>query len=162
MPYNAIKHPPGLTLLEVITVLALISILSVVALSRQQGVQATLPAATNVLKAHLRYAQSRALNSNTAWGINYDPDQGRYWLFNSDAPATHRHLPGEEAMDIDLAGRGISITNGNFIISFDGWGRPCSDTGGTSTRSADLSLALKDAGGNTTGITITRNTGFIP
>jgi prepilin-type N-terminal cleavage/methylation domain-containing protein len=162
MPYKATKHSPGLTFLEVITVLALISILSVVALSRGQGVRAALPAAAKILKAHLRYAQSRALNGNSAWGIAYDAAQGNYWLFNSDAPATHRPLPGEEAASIDLTGRGISITNGNTIIGFDGWGRPCSDAGGASPRNADLTLTLSDADGNTTGITITKNTGFIP
>jgi Tfp pilus assembly protein FimT len=143
-------------------VLALISILSLVALGRGQMVQASLPTAANVLKAHLRYAQSRALNGNTAWGIRYDAAQGSYWLFNSDAASTHRPLPGEEASSVDLAGQGLSITNGDITIGFDGWGRPCSDTSGASPRNADLTLTLSDTGGNTRGITITKNTGFIP
>jgi prepilin-type N-terminal cleavage/methylation domain-containing protein len=169
MPYKATKHSPGLTFLEVITVLALISILSLVALGRGQMVQASLPTAANVLKAHLRYAQSRALNGNTAWGIRYDAGNKSYWLFNSDASATHRPLPGEESDSVDLAGRGLSITNSitnsdiNISISFDGWGRPCSDDAGASPlEDADLTLTLGDTGGNTRAITITKNTGFIP
>jgi type II secretory pathway pseudopilin PulG len=159
---NAPRDAAGFTFFEVIAVLVLISIVSVAVLSREQGADADLPASANVLKAHLRYAQSRALNSSAAWGVAYDAETSTYWLFNSEAPGTHRPLPGEQAGDVDLGASGISIAQGDITVSFDGWGRPCSDNAGTTLLVADQHLTLKDAGGNTATLTITKNTGFIP
>lgn len=155
------KHPPGLTLLEVIAVIALIGILSFVLIAQGRTSNTDLPARTRVLKAHLRYAQSRAMNTDTIWGIQIDTDNATYRLFNS-TDAGDRPLPGEDTGPIDLSTYGLSITSGDLIVTFDTWGRPCSDTAGGAPFDADQTITLADAGGKTGSITITRNTGFIP
>jgi MSHA pilin protein MshC len=153
------RNPGGFTFLEVIIVLALIGLLAAVVVARRHASNTSLPARSQILKAHLRYAQSRAMNNDTSWGIRFSGDG--YHLFNSDDPGTDLPLPGEDGGSVNLADYNLSV-GGTEIVSFDTWGRPCMDTGATNLNPSDRTLTLADADGNTRSITIVKNTGYIP
>ena len=101
------------------------------------------------------------MNSDTAWGIQIGNNGTTYRLFNSTNTGIDQNLPGEDTDVVDLSVFGLSTEQADFTVSFDGWGRPCSDTSGTSPYSADQTLTMKDRGGNSQSLIITRNTGFI-
>ena len=151
----------GFTTLEVLVVLIIIGIISVIIIGRSDIGQTDLLAQTEVIKSHIRYAQSRAMNSDRRWGIRCADSGQSYWLFVDGDPVNNRRkLPGEESDTVDLTQYKLTLTTTTF--SFDNRGRPCSDNNGTIIRATDLSLTLSNDGGATTTIIITRNTGFIP
>jgi MSHA pilin protein MshC len=144
----------GFTLIEIISVLLVIGILSAVAISRMvfshQDVDNT--ARVEKLKTQLRYAQSRAMNTDEIWGIEFSGTS--YHLFNGGNVSNTVHLPGEDSVNISLPS-GTSITQ---TVSFDkNRGRPCTDAAGTTPATNDITL---NVGGKT--IRIVRNTGYIP
>ena len=77
---------------------------------------------TEVLKTHLRHAQSRAMNSNIHWGLRTDAVGGSYWLFRYDGSVTTVRLPGEDADTVDLSADGITMSAGTY--TFDSRGIP--------------------------------------
>ncbi|WP_319409958.1 prepilin-type N-terminal cleavage/methylation domain-containing protein [uncultured Desulfosarcina sp.] len=151
----------GFTPLEVLVVLVIIGIISVIIVGRSDIGQTDLLAQTEVIKSHIRYAQSRAMNSDRIWGIRGDASGRLYWLFVEGDPA-NKKLPGEESDTVDLATHKLKLTPTETLISFDSRGRPCSDTHGTILRDSDLTLTLAADSGATTTLSVTRNTGFIP
>lgn len=143
-------------------VLIIIGIIGVMVISRGNIGQTDLLAQREVIKAHIRHAQSRTMDSNRSWGIHCDASGQAYWLFVDDGgdPVNNkRKLPGEEADVVDLGQRGLNLTT--FTLFFDDHGCPCTDRNGTKLDS-DLNLTLSTGEGVTTTILITRNTGFIP
>ena len=82
----------GFTFLEVIAVLVIIAILAVVAVARFTDAGAESAAAANTLKAHLRYAQLRAMGDIEPWGIRFDSNSYTLQRDGDDAPV---NLPGE-------------------------------------------------------------------
>jgi prepilin-type N-terminal cleavage/methylation domain-containing protein len=152
----------GFTLLEVIVVLVLIGIVSVVVFSRFQNIQADLIGQTAAIKAHLRYAQARSMNSTSIWGIRFI--NNTYWLFNDGNIANRIVLPGAESDLIDLSTLGIGVTQGvssSFTVAFDDLGRPSSEADGDPISGTDLILAV-GKGSENLNLTVTANTGFIP
>ncbi|MBC2713335.1 MAG: prepilin-type N-terminal cleavage/methylation domain-containing protein [Desulfosarcina sp.] len=151
----------GFTPLEVLLVLIIIGIISVIVIGRSTIGQTDLLAQTEVIKSHIRYAQSRAMNSDRSWGIRCDASAQFYWLFVDGDPVNKkRKLPGEESDTVNLIKYKLTLTP--TTLSFDDRGRPCSGNDGTTPRANDLSLILSADSGSTTTITITRNTGFVP
>ncbi len=164
----------GFSLLEVIAVLALISIFAVIAVVQSSSSDATLVAQTQVLKAHIIYAQMRSMNTDLNWGIHYNHDgdesQRYYELFTGGIAATIdagdiKYLPGQTQKQIPIGNMGISIASGpedgsqsarSFQVSFDSWGRPNS-----SVTLGTLILTLGKTGHTDQQLTITQNTGFI-
>ncbi len=148
----------GLTILEVIVVLVLIGILSAVIWSKPP-VDSTLAARAEAIKAHIRYAQVRSMNTERRWGVQ--SDGAGYWLFADGDPTGGRIiLPGETSAIVSLASHGISITP--FLLSFDGWGRPCSDKAARNPITKELVLNVTAPGQTTRQIKVTPDTGFIP
>lgn len=149
------KNTKGFTLLEVILVIVLISIFAAVAVLRQPPTDVTLKAGAARLKAHLRYAQIRAMNTSTPWGIGYRADTGDYWLFRESAEAlgNRRILPGETQTEVeDLTQKSIDVDNGDFTVRFNDWGTP--------DITEELVLTLSK-GSESEVIIITPNTGYI-
>lgn len=144
----------GFSLLEMVMVLVLLSILTVVVLSRHiSGVE--LSANTQVLAAHIRYAQLHSMNTDQSWGITYDDVENAYWLFANGNTGSPIPLPGQTTAKVSLDTEGISISP-PFELSFDGWGRPSSDAAGTGT----LTLTLTKPGHIDEKIEIIKETGF--
>ena len=159
----------GFTIMEIIVVLIVMSIITAFSISRGLNPENKLSIQTEVLKTHLRHAQSRALNSTIPWGIRTNAGGDVYWLFRYQDPTVITvNLPGESNSTISLASEGITISAGTY--SFDSRGRPyyTDETGepaaaGTALTDlgSDQAITLTKASANEI-ITITKSTGFIP
>ncbi len=135
----------GFTLIEIISVLTMICVISLILLSSALSDNTELGKEIDIAKAHLRYAQSMALSNDTiSWGIRFSGNT--YTLFKiKDGISTDEFLPGQSSANYTLP-QGISIIP--VTITFDKKG---------SVSSTDTTVEF--AGGNK--ITIIRNTGFI-
>lgn len=153
MRKRSASRPFGFTMIEVIAVLLVIGIIGAVVATRAFISQQTVDNITKVdrLKGQLRFAQSRSMNTDSIWGIQFSG--GTYKAFKDGATANGVFLPGENDMDLSLPS-GTSVTQ---IVSFDGRGRPCTDAAGLTAATSDITLSV---GGQT--VTITKNTGHIP
>lgn len=139
----------GFTLFEIIMVLLLLGVISYFAATRLFSDDVpTQVAEMELVKNHLRFAQSRAMNSESSWGIKFSSST-RYWLFNATDENTVIRLPGVESADGAMLLGSIQVTPpaGNKI-AFDAFGSPGAAT-----------ITLATTAGN---ITVTQNTGFIP
>lgn len=142
-----IRNTAGFTLIEIITVLIVISIVSAVIVNRLMDTSVELIAQTDVIKTHLRYAQSRAMSSNVIWGIRFNGNT--YWMFNNGSINNKVFLPGEGSDTLNLP-PGKTATE---TVAFDSWGKPYNNDSGNSDH-------LGGPVGNL-AIVITKNTGFI-
>ncbi|MEN6422815.1 MAG: type II secretion system protein [Smithella sp.] len=148
----------GFTMIEIISVLVIIAIVTAVVITRMASTKDyDLAAQTEVVKTHLRLAQSRAMNSSQIWGINISGNTV-YSLFNNGNTANVVRLPSQNADNVTLPA-GMTITTG--IVSFDAWGKPYTDAAGTAAQSGERTLTLSK-GGDSKTISITQNTGYIP
>ncbi len=132
-------------------------IISAVAVSRFYFSDSNLEAQTEAIKVYLRYAQVRSMNTESVWGISCDETD--LWLYRDGNINNKVLLAGEGGVDVNLAAKGISM--GAFTVSFDSWGKPCSDGAGLTKAAEDIGLTVS-SGSESRNITITKNTGFIP
>jgi MSHA pilin protein MshC len=145
-----IKNQHGFTMIEVISVLIIIGIIAAVAIIRMTNTsEFDLASQVEVIKGHLRLAQSRAMGTGSPWGINFNTAT-TYHLFQGSATTTPVLLLGEDNVTVNLTAKKskLSITSAPLVITFDAYGSPGSNT-----------INLVTSAGN---ITITGNTGFIP
>lgn len=142
-----IKNDKGLTLIELIMVLVVATLIAVIVINRLMSTGAELIAQTDVIKAHLRYAQARAMGSDVIWGIEFKGST--YSLFTNGNTSDTVTLIGESSDTLNLPS-GISATE---IVSFDSWGKPYNDASGQTDHPGGQIGGLS--------ITITPNTGFI-
>ena len=147
----------GFTLLEVIAVLIVMGVLTAIAVSRVTADVYTLKSGTEVIKSHLRYAQGKAMNSDSAWGINFS-SASTYSLFKAGSTADTVLLIGQDSVVVTLPS-GMTVTTG--VVAFDEWGKPSTGAGATSPATADIVLSVSYRG-DSESITVTRNTGYIP
>jgi len=137
-------------MIEMILVLIIMAIVGTFVASRASTGSNDLSVETEILKSHLRYAQTRALNDTVPWGI-YVSGTGSYVLYKNNAQASAQ-LPGETGQTHSLPST-VTISAGvGYTINFDDLGSP-----GTATRTITLAQ-----GADTNVITITKNTGYIP
>jgi type II secretory pathway pseudopilin PulG len=140
----------GFTMVEAIAVLLIIGIITAVVASRIGDTSSyDLSSQVEVVKGHLRLAQSRAMGSGVPWGINFD-SATTYYLFQGDGSTTPVQLLGEDGATVSLTAKksGLTIASAAQRVTFDAYGSP-----GAST------ITVTTNGGN---ITVTKNTGFIP
>jgi MSHA pilin protein MshC len=143
----SLRKNAGFTLLEVVMVLIIAGIVGVIVVTRFIDTSADLTAQTDVVKTHLRYAQTRAMSSNVIWGVEF---QGTtYSLFRNGNTGDTVYFPGEGSLTLDLP----SGTSANEIVSFDSWGKPFNNAAATSDHPGGQIGNLS--------ITITANTGFV-
>ena len=89
----------GFTLFEVVIVLLILGVISYFAATRLFPEDVPSQAAEmELVKNHLRYAQSRAMNSESSWGVKFGSST-RYWLFKDPDDNTVIRLPGVESAD---------------------------------------------------------------
>lgn len=149
-------HQQGFTLIEVIVVLLLIGTLTAVVMSRGGGVgDAEFSAQQEVLKSHIRYAQTRAMNTNRVWGISLS--SGSYAVFVQDGGKQNMVVPGQPGAIISLPS-GMTVSSGE--VSFDQWGRPYNND--TATGSSSTIGVTVTYNGASRSFSIFKNTGFIP
>ena len=158
-----IKNSRGMTLIEMIVVITLISIASVVILSRVQDTRDIETfAKVDWIRNHIRYAQALAMKQNNlTWGIKCDGSV--YWLFKTNDPDTATepdsndniiYLPGEESKTVSTSGID------EFAIYFNKYGVPYEYVSG-SGRIEKISTALLIQIDDET-LSITPETGYIP
>lgn len=146
----------GFTLFEIVMVLLILGIISYFAATRLFSDDVPTQAAElELVKNHLRYAQSRAMNTDSSWGIKFVSPR-RYWLFKGDNPDTGRvPLPNIEDLIKRVQGApddgSMTLSAINIpdqVVKFDAFGSP-----------GETTVIISTSAGN---ITVTRNTGFIP
>ncbi len=147
----------GFSLIEVISVLLLLSIVSIIIVPRLFNTGVGDIVTIDTLKSHLRYAQLRSMNSQANWGVKFDNASHAYWLFNTEPPNDENvriAFTGEEAVQVSFQN---TMTATPALIAFDSLGKPFTNAAVTSafiTENLDL--------GNGETIIITKNTGYIP
>lgn len=154
-----IRNNHGFTWVELIVVIVILGIISAFVVSGMMSSDTELAARSEVLKTHLRYAQSRSMNSNTVWYIKFSSNT--YSLYK-DGEADSKPLPGSDSLTVTLPSM-MSIAYdyaGSDIVSFDGRGKPCTDSGAQTAQGTSRSLTIT-SGSDSRTITITKNTGFI-
>ena len=157
-------------MIEIIAVLIIIAILGTTAMI--SGVYSTsdydLASQADILESQLRYAQTRAMNSDVVWGIEFSGTTTyslfKYDTVNGRVPAD---LPGKDTstvvfQDDNGTPTGMTVTGG-IIVSFDSWGRPYTGEPPAQTLQTEgawrtITLSYK---GDTESIRVTNNTGFI-
>ncbi len=149
------------TAIEIIAVLIIIGILGGIAVVKLLSTD-TYAANSQLamVKAHIRYAQARAIHSNRPWGINFAgtrTHEGRnysnYWLFtDGDNESPVGFQPEDDSDYVVIFSDGsvgvwpLSIETAT-TVEFDEWGSP----GSTSVTIAT----------DTGNIVITKNTGYV-
>ena len=148
----------GFTLIELITVIVIIGILSVYVFMGTGGINAALSARTSEIRSQLRFVQLRAMKIGTDYcGVKCDGTN--YWAFNSTNVGTPSiPLPGEASTTVSLAGK--SMTMSAFTIYFDTSGIPYS--GATPTKLTTAQAITIVAGGQNATLSVTPETGFVP
>jgi len=146
----------GFTLIEVISTLMLIGILAAIAISRAHStVDVDVATATAMLKTHLRYAQTKAMNSDESWGISFTV--APYGLQNASGVAEPLPTDPNEAGNFPAE---ITLTPSVNPVMFDNrWGYPADNTG--TVLAADCTITVSKGDASQT-VTVTKNTGFVP
>lgn len=154
----------GFTMIEMVMVLIVMAIVGAVIVSRGTMSDNELMAQTEIFKSHLRHAQIKAMNETTVlWGIHI-PGAGSYILYRNNAVATDM-LPGENpgaspAPQTHTLPATVTITGGTgTTYNFNEWGKPVNAADNEITSNQTITLTQ---GTQTSTITITRNTGYIP
>jgi len=161
----------GFTIIEIIVVLIVLGILTAVVVSRGSSTAAyTLRSEVDVIKTHLRYAQARAMNTSSVWGIRFRNDNDSYYLYRyvSGQPVWKSRMifPGENSALVDLpsgmtAVFGTSGGGKGRTVSFDSWGVPFTNAHATNKQGANWRNINVSFEGDAERIRIRKNTGFI-
>ncbi len=97
--FKIMKNNHGFTMVEIISVLVILGILSGIMVNRMNLGNADIYSIESIFKTHIRYAQSKSMQSNaTVWGVRINKTLDEYWLFNCDIGQTskwdsNRRLP---------------------------------------------------------------------
>ena len=161
------KNSLGFTVIEIIAVLLVISIIggAVMISGIYSGSDYDLTLQTEVLESRLRYAQARAMNTDIVWGIDFSSTT-TYSLFKNGNTSDKVVLPGETSDSATLPD-GMTVKEveeeGEIIVSFDSWGKPCTDASAQTLQDEGdgwrtITLSYKE---ETESIRVTNNTGFI-
>jgi prepilin-type N-terminal cleavage/methylation domain-containing protein len=141
------RNQRGFTFVEVIAVMVIIGIVAV-AVNSGLHTGASVVAETEILSAHLGYAQAMAYVNNTAtWGMEFGVN---HYSFRRNGQLAPVSLPGEPSANHPLA-PGVRIVQGLGSVSFDQYGAP------TSTYVVVLSDGTRQE-----QVSITGFTGLIP
>jgi type II secretion system protein H len=144
----------GVSLLELMLVLAIIAIFAAMAVPRYGRASARyrLDLAARRLAADLRLAQTHAKITSSSHTVTFSAGSEQYQLLNvpalDGAPGTYTVLLSAEPYRTDLAS--VNLINGASQITFSGWGLP--DTGGT---------VVLSAGGQQKTIAVAADTGQV-
>ena len=175
MANNLNNRQAGFTLFEVMLALVLIAFFAVIATSRQPSMDVTIKAQQGSFKSRILLAQTRAMNTDTEWGIGLgkcgeaDTEQHCYWMFKKTTDSEQNVLiPGEDQTIVNLEEKNISLAamiNETEIkaVYFDSWGQPSYSSTDNSTglmTSEPMMITLTGVDSTAT-ISISAKTGFL-
>lgn len=157
------RNSRGFTLVEIITVLVIIGIITAVVVARSSNNRQEVAAAAlaDQLLGHIRYAQAQAMNTNTVWGVEMTTHSYRVFSWEGG-----KHYVSMNAQDQDADFRikvPAPINLHQTVISFDDLGRPYNNdsaTGPVPVLQSDLYFFINICPGYR-AYWITPNTGFI-
>lgn len=147
----------GFTVIEVVTVLVILGIVTALVVSRVNFQRGGLNARLSEIRSQLRYLQLESMKQNIPMGLGCDGTN--YWAYFT-ANSTKFSLPAETQTNITLSSK--SMTMGSFYYSFDANGVPYTGSGATPTKlssAASISITVDGATGT---LTLTPETGFVP
>jgi prepilin-type N-terminal cleavage/methylation domain-containing protein len=155
----------GFTLVELITVIIILGLLSAALISRSGTLGGQELARMAEVRAQLRYVQLRAIKSNSVCG--FACDGVNYWAFSGNDPALAANLlplPGETGSQVSVAGKNMTMTMSVSPVYFDGFGIPYTayTSASVNTKLAASATITVTAGGSTGALTITPETGYVP
>ena len=169
---NHLKDDSGFTLIEVILVMVIITLISVVVISRSRDLSTGLISQADIMKTHLRYAQTLSMSAGGSDIFGIKCSANKYWLFHTDPDINTNIMKltdDASYMDADdklvLAVKNIQASP--FTVFFDHRGIPYSaytDETSNTPLSPDLTISVTPTGevSPVETITITELTGFIP
>jgi len=171
---NRLNEPDGFSLLEVIAVLVIIIIISGIVISRSGSFSADVSVQTEILRTHLRHAQTLGMTGSGASDIfGIKCDTAFYWMFKGNDPDSNFiMLPDDQQYNtgndgkLNIAQKKIAIATA-FTVFFDQRGIPYSaytDETTNTPYASDLTINVTPLGGAPPieSITLTPFTGFIP
>lgn len=144
----------GFTLIEIIATLVLLGILAGLGLMLADtgGDGRDVATQLDLLRNHIRYAQSMAMKERTLWSFHYTGTS--FWV--SDAAGQHA-LPGTET-PVQSA---VSVTpDRNGAVYFDIYGIPCSDNA-TATPLTTATTFTVTAGSASESLSLVPDTGYV-
>jgi len=144
----------GFTLIEAITVIIIIGVLSALVLTRKADLSGELSGRLAELRSQLRFVQLSAMKSGASY-IAMRFDGARYWAEYSNS--TNMTLPGENATVVTLSDKSMTMTPA-FTLRFDSLGVPYDGTG---AKLASPQIITITAGGGTGNCTVTPETGYV-
>lgn len=142
------------TLPQIILILILAGLITVVVLSRLTPDDQSLSGAADILRMHIRHAQTFSQSYSHMYGLQSSQNIG-YFLFEH-TPENRIKLPGTD----DIYRLSGSITISSFTLYFNREGTPCTDITGKAPLPHDLTITLQD-GLESETITIMPDCGFI-
>lgn len=145
----------GFVLVEVIAVLVVLAIVVAVLVGRA-GVDVSAEVEADILRSHLRYAQSRAMADAVPWGV--DIAENAYSL-QRDCVSASVSLPGEESATRALPS-GVSMSPVTVTFS-PGRGIPITSCASPEPLDESVTVTLM-SGGVAATVLVTRVTGFVP
>ncbi len=157
----------GFTLVELITVIIILGILSAVVVGRSSLGGSELARMAEV-RAQIRYVHLRAMKTGSVHGFACDGTN--YWAFNFNSTnptstASYLALPGETGTQVSVAGKDITLmAMSPSPIYFDGFGIPYTayTSASVNTRLGTPATITITAGGNSGSLSITPETGYVP
>ena len=146
---NVYDSSPGFTMLELVVMIALLSILVVAAVVSFDLGSTELDKVVNILRSDIQYAQEQAMTQGSEYGFR-SIDATNYEIFEGSvgSPATNPLTLGDMLVDISpIQFQGVVAT-----ITFD--------SGGIPDNVSDANIQLTD-GSKVRTITVIANTGVV-
>ncbi len=150
-------HHKGFTLVELVTVLVVVSILSLMFVTQWRGLSVNLAAQADQLVSDIRYIQSLSMTRGQRYRINFSAAGYSFSNAAGTVPVPH---PATAANNVSLAS-GITLTGTHAFLVFSGNGAPYVDSALPGTAlAADAVITLSAEGENRT-VRISPQTGRV-
>jgi len=164
-----IKEKNGFTMMDLVMVIAILSIFSVMAIPRLTSLHTVkLYGVANKLASDIQYAQQVAISKQIRCGISFDTSAESYFVYEgtyagpTTPKATDPYTRGAFIVDYQSEDpyKGIDLASTNFggRLEFDSLGQPYNNAGILIPAEAKITL---NCSGESREVLITPNTGAI-